>query len=208
MKTRMRQISMITLLWALVGWFGIAQAQMGPEELVQTTTDRLLQTIQAEREAINEDPNKVYRIVEEIALPHFDFERISRWVLAKNWKAATPEQRQRFQEQFTMLLVRTYATALTEYKGQKVILEPVEIKPDTKQVKVRAKVEQPGSFPIPIDYRMYLKDGEWKVYDVAIDDISLVANYRTTFANEISTGGIENLIATLATRNKDGGATK
>jgi len=87
-------------------------------------------------------------------------------------------------------------------------LEPVEIKPDTKQVKVRAKVEQPGSFPIPIDYRMYLKDGEWKVYDVAIDDISLVANYRTTFANEISTGGIENLIATLATRNKEGGATK
>lgn len=200
--TRMWKRAWFTLvICAMAGWVGIAQAAMGPQELVQTTTDRLLEAIQAEKAVIEKDPDRVYRLVEEIALPHFDFERISRWVLAKNWRKATPEQRQRFQEEFTTLLVRTYATALTEYKGQKVTMQPLRMKADDTQVKVRAEVEQPGSFPIPIDYRMHLKDGEWKVYDVAIDDISLVANYRTTFANEISRGGIDNLIATLATRN-------
>ena len=198
----------ILLLLTMAGWLGVAQAVMGPQELVQDTTDRLLQAIQAEKAVIEKDPNRIYRLVEEIALPHFDFERISRWVLAKNWRKATPEQRQRFLEEFTALLVRTYATALAEYKGQKVTMQPVRMKPDDTQVKVRAEVEQPGAFPIPIDYRMHLTDGEWKVYDVAIDDISLVANYRTTFANEISSGGIDNLIATLATRNKGSDGAK
>lgn len=194
----------VVLAWS--AGLGTAQAGMGPQELVQSTTDQLLQTIQAEKEAIAKDPDKVFRIVEGIALPHFDFARISRWVLAKNWSKATPDQRRRFQEEFTTLLVRTYATALTEYKGQNVTVQPVSMEPDATRVKVRAEVQQPGAFPIPIDYRMYLKDGEWKVYDVAIDEISLVANYRTTFANEIRNGGLDNLIATLASRNKSGTA--
>ncbi len=196
----------VVVLMTLAGWLGVAQATMGPQEVVQTTTDQLLEAIQTERDAIQKDPQKIYQIVEKIALPHFDFERISRWVLAKNWRKATPEQRARFEDEFTTLLVHTYATALAEYKGQKVTMEPLRMKEGDTQVKVRAKVEQPGGFPIPIDYRMHLKDGEWKVYDVAIDNISLVANYRTSFANEISTGGIDNLIATLATRNKSGNA--
>ncbi len=208
MRKRVRRGGVILLLLAMAGWLGVAQAAMGPLELVQDTTDRLLQAIQAEKAVIEKDPDRIYRLVEEIALPHFDFERISRWVLAKNWRKATPEQRQRFLEEFTALLVRTYATALAEYKGQKVTMQPVRMKPDDTQVKVRAEVEQPGAFPIPIDYRMHLTDGAWKVYDVAIDDISLVANYRSTFANEISSGGIDNLIATLATRNKGGDGAK
>lgn len=193
---------MVGLMLSLSATAWSAQANVGPEELVKQTTDKLLAALQADQGKIKKDPERVYRLVQEIALPHFDFERISRWVLGRYWRRATPEQRKRFEKEFTTLLVRTYATALTEYQGQKVTLDPVHMKPGDTDVKVKAEVQQPGAFPIPIVYRMYLKDGQWKVYDVVIDEVSLVANYRTAFAGEISAGGINKLINTLASRNR------
>ncbi len=190
---------------ALLGISSITHAALGPQELVRQTTDRLLTAIQEEKSAIDERPARIFELVEEIALPHFDFRVISRRVLGKEqWKSASKEQRERFQKEFASMLIRTYATALKEYKGQAVKMQPLDMKPDARKVKVRAEVEQPGSFPIPIDYWMYEKKGVWRVYDVAIDEISLIANYRTTFASEIRNGGLEKLITTLATRNQAG----
>ena len=206
MKTDFRNRILVGTVLALMSIATSVSAALGPQELVQQTTDRLLTAIQNEKSVIDKQPTRIFELVEEIALPHFDFRVISRRVLGKeHWTNASPDQRERFEKEFASMLIRTYATALKEYKGQAVKMQPLDLKPDDRKVKVRAEVEQPGSFPIPIDYWMYEKKGVWRVYDVAIDEISLIANYRTTFANEIRNGGLEKLITTLADRNQAGG---
>jgi phospholipid transport system substrate-binding protein len=131
---------------------------------------------------------------------------MSSWVLGRYWRNATPKQRQEFTEQFRTLLVRTYAKSLSSYTDNKITYLPFRSSPDQTDVKVRTEVDQPGGFPIPIDYDLYLKGDEWKVFDVTIDGVSLVTNYRTTFANQIRMDGLDKLISSLAERNKQDGA--
>jgi phospholipid transport system substrate-binding protein len=131
---------------------------------------------------------------------------MSSWVLGKYWRTATPAQRDRFTQEFRTLLVRTYAKSLSEYTDNKITYLPMRGSPQQSEVKVRTEVEQPGGFPIPIDYDLYRKGDDWKVYDVTIDGVSLVTNYRTTFANQIREDGLDKLIATLADRNQQDGA--
>lgn len=179
-----------------------AYGAQSPQDLVKQTTDQMLSKLRAERAVIEQQPGRIYELVNQIVLPHFDFERMSSWVLGKNWRTATPPQRQKFMEEFRTLLVRTYAKSLATYSDQKISYLPVRSSPQDTDVKVRTEVEQPGGLPIPIDYDLSLKDGQWKVYDVAIDGVSLVSNYRTTFATEVRQNGLDKLIATLAERNR------
>lgn len=183
----------------------VLAATQSPQELVQQTTDQMLSKLRAERTVIEQHPERTYELVNQIVLPHFDFERMSSWVLGKNWRTATPAQRQKFVEEFRALLVRTYAKSLASYSDQKVSYLPVRPSPQDTEVKVRTQVEQPGGLPIPIDYDLYLnKDSQWKVYDVTIDGVSLVSNYRTTFATEVRQKGLDKLIASLSDRNRQG----
>ena len=138
-----------------------------------------------------------------IVLPHFDFRKMSSWVLGKNWRKANKEQKQKFTDQFSRLLVRTYSKALHDNSDKKIEFLPIRGKAKKDEVVIRTEIPQKGGFPIPIDYKMHLKKGEWKVYDVVIDSLSLVANYRTSFNQEIKKSGIDNLIAKLADRNKE-----
>jgi phospholipid transport system substrate-binding protein len=181
---------------------GAALAIQSPQVLVQQTADQMLGKLRAERQVIDQHPGRIYDLVDEIVLPHFDFERMSQWVLGKYWRSATPDQRKRFVDEFRNLLVRTYAKSLSSYQDNKITYLPLRSTPQDTDVKVRTEVDQPGGFPIPIDYSLYLKGDEWKVYDVTIDGVSLVTNYRTTFANQIRQNGLDKLIATLADRNK------
>lgn len=193
-----------SMAWLLAGLLSVVPAYAGEdaEVLVRDTSDRMLAALQAEHETLSAHPERIYDLVSEIVLPHFDFERISRWVLGKYWRQATSAQRTRFTEEFRVLLVRTYATALNEYNDQVITYLPSTPGSSPGEVTVRTEVEQPGGFPIPINYDLYSKDGEWKVYDVIIDGVSLVTNYRTSFASEIRQGGLDKLIDTLAARNK------
>lgn len=198
-----RQLVAVVLLGLSVYLAGPVQAAQPPQELVRQTAEKMLDTLRTERAVIEQQPQRIYELVSQIVLPHFDFERMSSWVLGKYWRTATPAQRQRFVEEFRTLLVRTYAKSLASYTDQKISYLPM--RPATKQdeVKVRTEVDQPGGLPIPIDYDLYLgKNGEWKVYDVTIDGVSLVTNYRTTFATQIRQDGLDKLIATLADRNQ------
>ena len=181
-------------------------AVQAPQEMVQQTAEQMLTKLRDERKVIDEHPGRIYELVNEIVLPHFDFERMSTWVLGKYWRSATPEQRKEFVEQFRTLLVRTYAKSLSSYTDNKLTYLPFRGGPQQTDVTVRTEVDQPGGFPIPIDYSLYLKGDEWKVYDVTIDGVSLVTNYRTTFANQIRQDGLDKLIASLASRNKQDGA--
>jgi phospholipid transport system substrate-binding protein len=128
---------------------------------------------------------------------------MSRLVLGKHWRRASAEERRQFVEQFRYLLVRTYATAMLDYSEDPIIFLPFRDDVAATETTVRTEVDPPGSNPVPIDYSVYFVNGVWKVYDVSIDGVSLVVNYRSSFANEIrSEGGVAGLIAKLQERNQ------
>lgn len=176
-------------------------ANQAPDQLVQETSKLMLNKLKEERDVIKKNPGRIYDLVQQIVLPHFDFEYMSQLVLAKYWRRASDEQRKAFVNEFRTLLVRTYATSLNEYTDQKLTYLPFRQNPGDTEVTVRTEVEQPGGMPIPIDYRLHQRDGNWIVFDVIIDGVSLVNNYRTSFAKEIRGGDIDGLVKTLADRN-------
>lgn len=178
-----------------------ATGNASPQELVKTTTDRVLERLADDREAIENSPDRLFEIVDEIIIPHFDFERMSRRVLGKAWKRASPEQQSQFVKEFRTLLVHTYATALKIYSDERIEYLPPREKEGGKETTIRTQIIQSGSPPVPINYRMYRRDDGWKVFDITIDGVSLVINYRSTFKSEIRKNGVDGLIARLAKHN-------
>lgn len=180
-----------------------APAATEPQELVRQASAQILDALEAEPEALRQDPQRLYQLVDDVLMAHMDFERMSRWVLGKYWKTANAEQRVRFAREFRRLLVRTYATALAGYSGHQVaFLPPRESRVDNEVV-VRTEIHQPAGPPIAVNYSLYMRNGEWKAYDVRIDGISLVANYRATFGAEVRSAGMDALIRELEARNQE-----
>jgi phospholipid transport system substrate-binding protein len=164
--------------------------------------DETIKVMRVDQEKVKADPDYLVEVAETYVAKHFDFERMSSWVLGKYWRKAKPDEKVRFTKEFRTLLVRTYAKALNDNYDKQIDMLPTRKKKGGKQVTVRTEVQQSAGFPIPINYKMYIKNDEWKVYDVSVDGISLVANYRTSFAKEIRKDGLDKLIARLAERNK------
>ena len=172
--------------------------------LIQVTAKQMLSRIEQDRGEINTNPRHVYDLVDEILLPHIDFKRMSRWVLGKYWRRASVTERESFVEEFRNLIIRTYSTALLEYSGQEINFLPVRHNSDPNMASVRTEI-QPASGPmIPISYDLYRNDsGAWKVYDVSIDGISLIANYRTSFGSQIRrAGGLGRVINQMKAKNQ------
>jgi len=180
----------------------LVQAAQAPDVLVKNTTEEMLAALDEQSKELHENPSLIYDLVSEIVLPHFDFIRMSRSVLAQNWKKASREQKLSFVRAFRTLMVRTYAVALLEYTDQEIHVLPVKMKPGDKNVTVRMEVLQKGKPPVMISYRLRLKKKGWKVYDITVDGISLIANYRTSFATEIKQQGLDALIARLEKHNQ------
>jgi len=205
----MRQPYYKLILWVLLllANIGLAQAVEAsnveaPDVLVKNTTEKMLSALDKQSKALAEDPSLIYDLVSEIVLPHFDFIRMSRSVLAQNWKTASREQKLGFVRAFRTLMVRTYAVALLEYTDQKIHVLPTKLKVGDKNATVRMEVREEGKPPVMIKYRLRLKKKGWKVYDIAVDGISLTANYRTSFASEIKQNGLDALIARLEKHNQ------
>jgi phospholipid transport system substrate-binding protein len=173
-----------------------------PQDLIKETSQRMIEALNKNREVLNKDPSKIYDLVNEIILPNFNFELMSRWVLGKHWRQATPDQRTRFTEEFRTLLVRTYAGALLEYSNEEIRYLPMPPVNNAEDVTVRTEFLPKNRIAIPIDYRMHFLNGAWKVYDVTVDGVSLVTNYRGSFASQIREGGIESVINDLKKRNQ------
>lgn len=189
----------------LLLWGAVALASTSEHEavqLVKQTTEQVVKEIQTDREAYLNDEALLYDLVNEVVIPHFNFERMSKWVLGRYWREASPEQRERFEKEFRQLLVKTYATALTQYSDQKIEFLPVRVRTEDEDVLVRTEVRQGGGYTIPITYNMHRNDGKWMVYDVTIEGVSLVSNYRSSFAGQIRSHGIDRLISMLAERNQ------
>ena len=165
-----------------------------------STTDQVLSTLR--KDGIQHDKAKVYGLIEEVVLPHFDFRKMSQWVLGKHWRAANPEEQGRFEEEFRKLLVRTYSTALMEYTNEEVAYLPFHGEGAAEIVTVKTQINRQGGPAIPIDYSLYKKDSDWKVFDVSIDGISLVTTYRSELSEQINNKGINGLIQDLVAKNQ------
>jgi len=172
-----------------------------PVDLVRDTTSRMLTALKDEKAAIDQNEGRLYELISEIALPHFDFRRMGMWVLGPYWRSATPDQRDRFVGEFQQLMVRTYGHTLMDYRDMKISYLPLLAAPDARQVNVRCEIEQAGGNPIQLVYAMYLTGDVWKVYDVLVDGVSLVTNYRSSFAAIIREQGMDSLIRQLSERN-------
>lgn len=169
-----------------------------PDVLARTTTQEVLAILKQDKEIQGGNQNRVYELVEARILPNFDFNRMTQLVIGKHWPRATARQKQELVTEFRNLMVRTYSGSLTAFTNQTVEFKPFVMKPDDTDVTVRSEIRQPGGQPIPIDYSMYKTAFGWKVYDVAIDSVSLVTNYRASFSSTIRQNGIDGLIRTLA----------
>ena len=189
-----------TLLAALLPAF--AAAQESPDALVKRTADEILAIIKADKDIQNGNSAKVVELAEQKVLPHFDFERMTRLAVGRNWSQASDAQKQALIKEFRTLLVRTYSTSLSQYRNQTIEVKPTKVAAADKEATVRTAVIQQGGPPIPIDYAMEKVDSGWKVYDVVIDGASLVTTYRGTFNDQIQKGGIDALVKTLQDRNR------
>ncbi len=179
-----------------------ATAVEAPDVLVQQTMDQVLQTLRSKKEEFKQQPGKLYELVDTQVLPHFDFDRMSRLVLANEWKSASAAQQQSFVKEFRTLIVRTYALSLLNYTNEKITYLPMEGDPASRKVSIRTEITKPGSTQkLPIEYKMYLPAEKWQVYDVQVDNISLVLNYRQSYADEIRRNGLDKLIADMAKKN-------
>ena len=205
-----RSRSGLVLGGMLLAWSCVAFAQAGPgvevqepREVIQSISDRLRQVLREDRERLRTDRDYVFQLADEILLPHVDFNRVSGLVLGRYWRDATPEQRKRFSEEFRKMLVRTYATAFHELDDWEIRFKPTRETPNNpKDVIVATEVVPAQSEPWSVVYRMHLRDGRWKAYDVKIEGVSLVTNYRSSFARQVRSGGMDKLIDRLAALNQ------
>jgi phospholipid transport system substrate-binding protein len=177
--------------------------ELGPEDLIRSTSARVLKEIRSNSEQFQQDPAKLYALVGEIVLPHFDLEGMIDLALGRYRNEVSAEQRPLIVKEFQVLLVRTYSRALLDYNNQDIVYLPMEVSNETGNVTVKSEIEQAGGFPIPLNYRLRQGDQGWKVFDISVDDVSLVSNYSSSFARQIRKHGIDGLIKTLHDRNQD-----
>lgn len=177
---------------------------VAPDVLVKSISEEVIGIIKQDKEIQAGNPKKIADLIETKILPHFDFTRMTRIAMARNWRVASPEQQQELTTQFRTLLVRTYSTALTTYRNQVIDYKPLRARPGDTEVTVRSEVRQSGAQPVTIEYEMEKTPDSWKVYDVKIDGVSLVTTYRETFAAEVREHGVDGLIKSLAAKNAGG----
>jgi phospholipid transport system substrate-binding protein len=179
---------------------GLARAEAAPDVLVKTVTEEVLTILREDKDGQTKDEAIV--LIENKVAPHFDFSRMTSLAVGRAWQQADPGQRKELTEQFRTLLVRTYANALTAYRDQTVSFKPLSDSASGDEVTVRSRINNPGSQPIALDYSLAKSAGDWKVFDVSVANVSLVSNYRSTFASELSKGGIDGLLKALQQKNR------
>ena len=190
-----------TAALVLAGGARAQEKEMTPDLLVKTVTLDVVDLIQKDKDIQKGDRRKLIALIEAKVLPHFNFQAMTSSAVGRNWDKATAEQKARLTDEFRILLVRTYSSALASYSNQKFDFRPLRSKPADTDVTVNVRIIQSGDQPVTIDYDMEKRPGGWKVWDVRVGGISLVANYRTEFDNQIRASGVEGLIKTLNVKN-------
>lgn len=169
----------------------------GPQELMESISRQLFAALDANRAAIRKDPDKAFPIVDTILLPHFDTDYAAQLVLAQNWRTATPEQQKRFVGALYRALLKTYGGAIADFTADRLQLLPFRGDPAATTAIVHTKVKRSSGTEVPVDYRLRKTADGWKAFDVIIEGISYVKNYRTDLGAEVSAKGLEAVIARL-----------
>ena len=178
---------------------------VAPDVLVKTVTNDVLDIVRKDKDIQSGNTKKAIELVETKVLPHFNFTRMTQLAMARDWRQATPAQQKTLTDEFHTLLVRTYAKALTEYKNQTDAYKPFSLKAGETDVRVRTEIRQSGAGKnIEMDYWLEKSATGWKVYDIEVGGISIVTNYRESFASEVRNNGIDGLIKSLQAKNKSG----
>src|SRR5258708_22733831 len=197
----MRTIVKAVLYLSAALLFGSARGQeLMPDVLVKNVTLEVVELIAKDKE-IRGNRNKLIQLIDEKVLPHFNFGAMTALAMGQSWNKANAEQKKRLTEEFKILLLRTYASALAAFAEQKLEFRPLRAKPTDTDVTVNVRVLQPGAQPVPIDYSMEKTAAGWKVYDVVVGGVSLVVNYRTECSTAVRDAGIDGLIKNLQTNN-------
>ncbi len=198
------------LMKRIVTVFGVAltllaasalRAETAPDALIERVSGEVIEAVKADKAIQAGDVKRINALVDEKVMPHVNFQRMTSLAMGRYWRQATPEQKQRLQEEFKTLLVRTYSGALSQVKDQTVQLKPMRSRPGDTEVIVRTEVRGGGE-PIQLDYRLEKAGDTWRIYDVNVLGVWLVEQYRNSFAQEIGAKGIDGLIASLAEKNK------
>jgi len=200
-----RIAALMSLGFALAA--GPAWAQQAPEELIKQVSTDVLESVKADKSIQAGDVKQVMALVDAKVMPHVNFQRMTSSAVGRYWRQATPDQQKRLQDEFKTLLVRTYSGALSQVKDQTVQLKPMRGNPGDAEVVVRTEVRGKGD-PVQLDYRLEKAASGWKIFDVNVMGVWLVENYRNSFAQEISSNGIDGLIAKMAERNKTAAANR
>ncbi len=200
--------------WLLAATLGVtaafaqAQAAKAPDALIKEVSTDVLDAVKADKSIKQGDVQKVIGLVDAKVMPYVNFQRMTSSAVGRYWRQATPDQQKRLQEEFKVLLVRTYSGALAQVQDQTVEIKPMRGASTDKEVVVRTEIRGRGD-PVQLDYRLeQAAAGSWKIYDVNVLGVWLVENYRNSFSQEIGANGIDGLIAKLAERNAKAGAAK
>lgn len=183
-------------------------AQEAPDELVRRSTSEILAAIKGDKDLQAGNAQKIEKLAEEKIIPFFNFVRMTQLAVGRNWRDASDAQKKSLIDGFRTLLLRTYSTSLSQYRNQTIDVKPLKVAATETEVVVKTNVIQPGGQPIPIDYSLEKSKDGWKVFDVLIDGVSLVTNYRSSFNSEIQKSGIDGLIKSLGERNAKNAAKK
>jgi len=175
-----------------------------PQELIETTARGLLEALDADREKAKQDPARVRALVDELLLPHFDTDYSARLVLGKHWRAATPEQRRRFVDAFYQSLLRNYGSALAEFTADRLTVLPFRGDLASGQAVVRTEVKRSNGVRVPVNYTLHSTPQGWKAWDVTIEGISYVRNFRNDVGTEVEQAGLESVIKRLETESING----
>ncbi len=200
MKLKKLFINLIFLIALIFPFYSIAA--LAPDELVKKTAEDVIFAIKADEEIQKGNKEKIYKLAEDKILPNFDFERISRLVLGRAWRKTNENQKKGFIKEFRTLLLKTYAVALSKYKDQEIVFKPTRMSKGDEIVIVKSEIVQNGGQPIKVNYALSNNSGKWLVFDIVIEGVSLVTNYRSQFSSEIKRNGIDVLIDKLAKKNK------
>lgn len=206
-------INIALALWVICFSFVMAASNVlaselvDPQKIIEDASNQI--KVRMQDQEFTKDFKNVTEFVRSVIDPHTDFDLISSLVLGKFWRAATPAEQESFKKEFQTLLIRSYSRGFVEFKDWTIKFFPVNTEADERKVLVKTEIMQPGLQPVEVDYRMFLVKGEWKVYDILIDGVSLVMTYRSSFKNDIErTGSLQEIINQLVKRNTEAFANK
>jgi phospholipid transport system substrate-binding protein len=195
----------LSLAFALAWLFAVPSAhsqEVAPDVLVKSLSSEVIAEVRRDKAIQAGDGAKIAALIETKVVPHFDLRRITQLAVGQGWRRATPEQQERLMQEFKTLLVRTYSGALSSYRDQEIEFRPLRAAAGDAEVTVKSLIRQRGAEPITVEYDLARVGAQWKIFDVRIGGISLVATYRSSFAEEVRNNGVDWLIGLLERKNR------